>query len=200
MLTASLFAIGLLGALPAGLDDEIPADKKLAMEFLANAEKILQQDPTDGRFGLSRMPGIHGRPAFRVNDPAEKDAADEWKKLTDDFVPAVLSFGLFDEKGTPKRKGFMYSYYHLNHTNFIENQDYFKAERKFSDEVAPAAAKKLFLSGEKTATTEMDYAGRKAMIEMRMVTAPSDKCMSCHEGVSAGKPIGVLTLLRIAKK
>jgi len=196
MLTTSLFALGLF----VTISDEILPDQKLAQEFLVNAEKILHQDPVDGKFGLSRMPGVHGRPNFRASDPAEKEASDQWKEITKDFVPAVLSHGLFDEKGKPGRIGFMYSYYQLNYTKFIKNDQYFAAEKRLRDEVAPKAAQELYLSGKKTSTTEMDYAGRKAMIEMRTVTAPSDKCISCHEGVSQGKTVGILTLLRIARE
>jgi len=199
MLTSTLFLVNLLSAQTPTPESQIPADQKLAQSFLENAEKILQQDPADGKFGLSRMPGIHGRTAFSVGKPEEKAAADQWNQLVKDFVPAVLSFGMFDAKGVPDRNSFMYAYYHLNHTDFIRDQSYFRSEREFADELAPEEAKKLFLSGKKTSNTTMVYAKRKAMIEMRTVTAPSDACMSCHEGVPKGKTIGVLALLRIPK-
>ncbi len=172
---------------------------KIGSEFLSQASTIIREDPTDGRFGIARMPTLHGRTSFDGDNPAQKGVIEAWNLLAKDYYLALVSWGNFNEAGNPSRMTTMSAHYQLSYSPLNDSEAANKAQMKLMQEVGPEGAAKLMKSGKKSSESKMDYAGKEAIIQYRSVYPSSDKCLGCHANVAKGKPIGVLALVRIKK-
>lgn len=173
-------------------------DDQLVRDFLKEADRILSIDPDDGRFGLNRLPTLHGRQAFSSKDPVEKVADEKWDNLSERNFMAIASFGKFED-GVAKRKSTMSGYYQLNWAPFVKGKEYFDAENAFHNKYGPEGAAKLFASRKKELSVPIDYAGNKATLRFRAIFPSSDQCIPCHQDVDKGDPIGIVALIRIPK-
>jgi hypothetical protein len=208
MVKSSLFPIiagaGILAA--SNVPTQKSTDDLLAEKFLAEADTILSIYPDDGNFGISRLPTMHGRQSFDNRKPLEKPCGDAWKDLESNNYLALITHGQFDVKGVPQRSSVMSGHYQLNWSLLTGMNDhdivmaYHHAENRFHKEFTPKAATDLFLSGEKTGRTEFQYVKEKAVLYSRAIYPSSKACMGCHQDVPEGKPIGVISLIRLPKK
>lgn len=193
------FSLVVLAGAIAASPQKPPTPDELSASFLKGAEKILQEDPTDGRFGINRLPTLHDRQYFDGRKPNEKAVSDAWDALGQDNYMALVSFGRFDKDGAPGRRGVMSGHYQLNWAPLVKSNAFFDAENQFNQHVAPEGAKRLWNSRAMQSRTEMRYVDRTAIVQFRKVMPSSPKCFSCHTDGSMDKPLGVLALIRVPK-
>ncbi len=196
------------GVATVAVTSSVPsADDLQAQRFLAEADTILSIYPDDNNFGISRLPTMHGRQYFDNRKPLEKPCAEAWESLENSNYLALKSWGQFDEKGVPQRDSVMSGHYQLNWSPITANDEssqnlnnYHNAENRFHREIGPTAATALYNSGEKTSRLEFKYVKEKAVLDLRAIYPSSKACLTCHQDVKAGKPIGILGLLRLSKQ
>lgn len=183
------------------------ADDIQAQRFLAEADTILSIYPDDNNFGVSRLPAMHGRNYFDNRKPIEKPCAEAWGSLENSNYLALKSWGQFDNNGVAQRDSVMSGHYQLNWSPITANDEssqnlnnYHNAEDRFHREIGPKAAAALYNSGEKTSRLEFQYVKERAVLDLRAIYPSSKACLSCHQDVQPGKPIGVLGLLRLPKQ
>lgn len=183
------------------------ADDLQAQRFLAEADTILSIYPDDNNFGINRLPTMHGRQYFDNRIPLEKPCAEAWGSMENSNYLALKSWGQFDKNGVPQRDSVMSGHYQLNWSPITANDEssqnlknYHNAEDRFHREIGPKAAAALYISGEKTSRLEFQYVKERAVLDLRAIYPSSKACLSCHQDVQSGKPIGVLGLLRLPKQ
>lgn len=191
----------------AGLTPAKDRSDQLAREFLKQADLVLQEDPVDGNFGISRLPTLHGRQYFDDRKAPEAKTAKAIQELAQDNAVALAAFGTFKD-GKFIRYSTMSGIWTLNHSTNIPKDDhqmtvkYLDAGSSFARDVAPALAAKVFTKPPKgdVSVTPMDYVDRKAKVYARLIRASKDVCLKCHTDVKkVGDPIGVLTLIAVPK-
>lgn len=202
-LVVSLATLSLVSALPQDKlktnAASLQQDHRTAEALLRDADAILSQPPTDDHFGLSRLPTLHGRQYFDGRKSSEKACAEAWQLLEPRNTMAILSLGRFDrETGQHGRRSVMSGHYQLNLADFVKGNEYFEAESHMNRHVVPEVARDLLKSGKRTLRREFDYAGNRAFVDARTVLAKRE-CLSCHPEAKAGKPLGVIALVRIPK-
>lgn len=174
-------------------------DQVLALRFLDEVHDILREEPSDGRFGLSRLPTVHGRQYFDDRKPREKACVEAWQGLAIGNALALKALGNFDDKGVSQDSRQMSGHYTLNHVPFSVEAGNADAENEWHRHWAPGMATDLYNSRRNIATQEFTYGKHKATVVMRKVFPSSDSCLKCHTDVKKGKPIGILALLRVSK-
>lgn len=187
----------VLGAAATASGPEVSQDERLTLKALAAMDDVLNELPDDNRFGMNRLPVIHGYQFIRGEKPEEKVIEKAYDSLGKSYALASIGWGAYDEKLGFTRFNAPSGMYTLSHVPFGDNRH--KAQDEFHEEIGPKAALELYRSGKKSSRVEFLYGGNKAVLNLRAIFARNQQCYSCHTNVPAGKPIGVLGMLRVEK-
>lgn len=164
--------------------------------YLKEMEKYLHEDPDDGRFGMSRMPAIHGQSTYGTPTIIEA-----FNKLKPKFWLAGMTYGQLS-KDKP-RYSTISSHYGFDEIPWDASSDSMREAFDLTDlyhaEVA-RATQALVKSGKATGSKEINYGKVPAMVRMRAIYPPRKACLSCHADVKEGEPIGVAVLALALKK
>lgn len=190
--------LGLAGILAAtaAVAFDGKSDDKFSKSLMDQLNTILQQDPKDNQFGLTRLPTIHGKPSFHSSTPEGKKAIECYEALDKSNALMVSAFGKFQE-GRPTRHRNM-PYQDKFSTEKFSDPKLFSADvREFYKKAGPENASKLYASSKNDLKAEVTIAGIKSFVYMKKVYPSSKRCLDCHEEMGAGKPVGIVTLLRV---
>lgn len=173
-------------------------EQKLSQQFLSELDTLLQSDAGSTSFTRMSYPTLHGRSRFDADKDHEKQIAETWAKLDTNHTLSVLMYGGFDKTVTTPITKFMYGNYQINDSRFVDGMPYAQSEKELIKNLGPTKAQELWNSNRESLEFQMDYAGHKAFIEMKVVKAQSDQCISCHTGATKGSKVGIVALLRIS--
>ena len=190
--------LGLAGILAASaaMAFDGKSDDKYSKTLIDQLNEILRQDPKDGNFGLTRLPTIHGKPSFHPSTPEGKRAIESYEALSGNNAIMVSAFGKFQE-GRPTRHRNMPYQDKFSVDRFKDSKKFSEDVREFYMKAGPENASKLYASGKNDLKTEVTISGIKSVVYMKKVFPSSKKCLNCHEEMGAGKPVGIVTLLRV---
>lgn len=164
--------------------------------YLKEMEKYLHEDPDDGRFGMSRMPAIHGKSTYGT--PTIVDA---FNILKPKFWLAGMTYGQLS-KDQP-RYSTISSHYGFDEIPWDASSDSIREAFDLTDQYHAEVAKAtqaLVKSEKATGSKEINYGKVPAMVRMRAIYPPRKACLSCHSDVKEGQPIGVAVLALALKK
>lgn len=190
--------LGLAGILAAtaAVAFDGKSDEKYSKSLMEQLNAILRQDPKDNKFGLTRLPTIHGKPTFHSGTPEGKLAIESYKALEGDNAIMVSAFGKFQE-GRPTRHRNMPYQDKFTVERFPDSKKFLADVRDFYAKAGPENASKLYASTKNDLKAEVTIAGIKSFVYLKKVYPSSKKCLDCHEEMGAGKPVGIVTLLRV---
>lgn len=171
-------------AIAVGFSKSDFQEQLLVDEFLNEVVTRLEEVPVDGRFGMARVPTLHGRGV----SARSKRGADpkEWIEMWDRDLVKVYSFGNFVE-GSPTRVTKL--------TDRILTVKGFESNA-FTDFLSETAVDMMTFKTKTFSKTIPVADSVKKMVEMRTVFAKSEDCATCHKGVVKGDPVGVISLIR----
>lgn len=193
-----IFLVASLGFL-AGMTNATPPDssQREALRFMDAFSERMIGTPTDGDFGMRRLPAIHIRELLRHHDVSEPLAA-----ISKDHYFGVFATGVIKD-GVPSRFNTQSGYWNLEQMPW---EWYGSMRAAYDSEAAfvpkylnPAASKLLKMKRQQAHFEEPFVGGRRVVIEARKIFASSDACLKCHADVKRGEPIGVIGLARIKR-
>jgi hypothetical protein len=190
-------ATGVAASVAAATGSRVSQDERLALKALSAMDDILNVMPEDEKFGMSRLPVIHGYQFIRGDKPEEQVIETAYDALGKSHALASVGWGAYDEKLGFTRFNAPSGMYTLSHVPFGDNRH--KAQDEFHQAIGPKAAVDLYRSGKKSSRVEFLYGGNKAVLNLRAIYARKQECYSCHANVPKGKPIGILGMLRVEK-
>lgn len=190
--------LGLTGVLAAttALAFDSKSDDKYSKSLMEQLTAILQQDPKDNQFGLTRLPTIHGKPSFHPGTPEEKKAIESYEALENTNALMVSAFGKFQDGRSTRHRNMPYQD-KFTTERFKDPKQFSQDVREFYMKAGPDNAAKLYASSKNESKFEVTIGGQKSVVYMKKVFPSSKRCLDCHEEMGAGKPVGVLTLLRV---
>lgn len=166
-----------------------PLDEASRRLLLA-AEGRIAQLPTDGVFGLSRVPTFHGTRAL-IDETVGEDGLAAYNLLSNHHAVVLNSFGEFDKTGAPQRM----RYIPIQRLQPVEGRPDPKALQELQ-ELAPQSAAQLMASKGDSLIVRLP-SNVKAVIELKKVYSSNNKCQSCHAEVGTGKPVGIIAVTRV---
>lgn len=168
------------------------ADGK-AEKFLEWVESILNELPTDGQFGISRVPRLHGTD-LREGGLNRPDGAlpknQNFQELSKDYLLWFQTWSSSESADTMR----------VRRWGEGKGGDAKDALQFYKTLYGTETKKKIldFLgSHKKSGRLTLTSGSHKMTMNLRAIYASSEKCYSCHTNVKKGDPIGVVTLTRV---
>ncbi|MBL8069368.1 MAG: hypothetical protein JNM28_13050 [Armatimonadetes bacterium] len=173
-------------AKPVSKDPLDAASHKLIMA----AQSRIAQLPTDGVFGISRVPTFHGTRAL-IDETVGGEGYAAYKQLAENHMVLLVSYGQFGENGVAKRV----RYIPIDQINPSGREPDRLGVEKFPN-LAPASASKLWASKDDTLIVRLPE-NPKVVVELQKIYSDNPKCQNCHSEIASGKPIGVIAVGRV---
>jgi hypothetical protein len=169
-------------------------EEKLAKGYLAEANRVLQEVPFDGKLGVSRLPTIHKKGSFHDSKQPESEGTRLIKKLGESNFLACGTWSSHQVRST-----MAHGLYQLNWKDAVKSKGHLDASIQFSRTFAPSHVQKLLASGKDYGTAKMKYVDQDATFYMQVVRATKQECLPCHSNVKLNEPVGVVGLLCLPK-
>lgn len=159
-----------------------PAKPKTPMDrYLDAAIQTLLEDPTDERFGISRIPTVHNP---NTNSPEANTAIADMQGR---YFWTVRTYGNFQDNSPHRVRDLVMNGPRIWGENI---EDW----RKSNDQLV-AEAKKLWKSKADRATAVVGEGDFKVTMISRKVSIPRESCLKCHTELKVGSPVGVVAML-----
>lgn len=182
------FAVGFFPA------PDTTGDARHADRLVRAAVTALDEVPTDGRFGVSRVDLL----THNVGIPSslrDVDTLESKRALNGHYHLGFMTFGKFDAKGMPGR---------IRSDLVLVNSARRTIHPQATELRAPGPTTltkelaRFYNSRQEAVRRELWLGNQRLWLDARVVKARKE-CVSCHSEVRVGRPIGVVALLQLSR-